>query len=89
MEFPESLVPQVAVPDRPGSTPMDPITKAIEKVEEIIGHSPHPAIVAVPLGAFVVSNVATSWPWPRAARSTTRWPGSAWRSAWSAPPARS
>ncbi len=36
---------------------MDPITKAIDKTEELIGHSPHPAIVAVPLGAWVVSNI--------------------------------
>jgi uncharacterized membrane protein len=36
---------------------MDPITKAIDKTEELLGHSPHPAIVTLPLGAFVVSNV--------------------------------
>jgi len=36
---------------------MDPITKAIDKTEEFLGHSPHPAIVALPLGAFAVSNV--------------------------------
>lgn len=36
---------------------MDPITKAIDKTEELIGHSPHPAIVAVPLGAWAVSNI--------------------------------
>ncbi len=36
---------------------MDPITKAIDKTEEILGHSPHPAIVAVPLGAWTVSNI--------------------------------
>ena len=36
---------------------MDPITYAIDKVEDLIGHSPHPAIVAVPLGAWTVSNV--------------------------------
>lgn len=35
----------------------DPITLAIDKTEELLGHSPHPAIVAVPLGAFAVSNV--------------------------------
>src|SRR5579875_3186451 len=35
----------------------DPITLAIDKTEELLGHSPHPAIVTVPLGAFVVSNV--------------------------------
>lgn len=36
---------------------MDPITAAIDKTEEILGHSPHPAIVSLPLGAFAVSNV--------------------------------
>jgi uncharacterized membrane protein len=36
---------------------MDPITKAIDKTEEFLGHSPHPAIVALPLGAWAVSNV--------------------------------
>lgn len=36
---------------------MDPISYAIDKTEELIGHSPHPAIVAVPLGAWTVSNV--------------------------------
>lgn len=36
---------------------MDPITAAIDRTEEILGHSPHPAIVTLPLGAFVVSNV--------------------------------
>jgi uncharacterized membrane protein len=36
---------------------MDPITRVIDKTEELLGHSPHPAIVALPLGAFVVSNV--------------------------------
>jgi uncharacterized membrane protein len=36
---------------------MDPITTAIDKTEEFLGHSPHPAIVTLPLGAFAVSNV--------------------------------
>jgi uncharacterized membrane protein len=36
---------------------MDPITKAIDKAEELLGHSPHPAIVALPLGAWAVSCV--------------------------------
>lgn len=36
---------------------MDPITTAIDRTEELLGHSPHPAIVALPLGAFAVSNV--------------------------------
>jgi len=39
---------------------MDPITKVVDKTEELLGHSPHPAIVTVPLGAFVVSNVCDS-----------------------------
>jgi len=37
---------------------MDPITRSIDAIEETIGHSPHPAIVAVPVGAFVTSNVS-------------------------------
>jgi uncharacterized membrane protein len=37
---------------------MDPITAAIDKTEELIGHSPHPAIVAVPLGAWTVSLIS-------------------------------
>lgn len=36
---------------------MDPISAAIDKTEELMGHSPHPAIVTVPLGAWTVSNV--------------------------------
>ncbi len=36
---------------------MNPISYVIEKIEELIGHTPHPAIVAVPLGAWTVSNV--------------------------------
>ncbi len=35
----------------------DLISQGIDKVEELMGHSPHPAIVAVPLGAWAVSNV--------------------------------
>jgi uncharacterized membrane protein len=35
---------------------MDPITKAIDKTEDFLGHSPHPAIIALPLGAWAVSN---------------------------------
>ncbi len=35
----------------------DPITFVIDKVEELIGHSPHPAVVAVPIGAYTVSNI--------------------------------
>jgi uncharacterized membrane protein len=40
-----------------GETYMDPITATIDKTEELLGHSPHPAIVMLPLGAWVVSNV--------------------------------
>lgn len=35
---------------------MDPISFVIDKTEELLGHSPHPAIVAIPLGAWTVSN---------------------------------
>ncbi len=37
---------------------MDPITRSIDAIEETIGHSPHPTIVTVPIGAFVASNVS-------------------------------
>ena len=37
---------------------MDPITRSIDKLEEVLGHSPHPAIVGLPVGAWVVSNLA-------------------------------
>jgi uncharacterized membrane protein len=36
---------------------MEMIIKAVDKTEKLLGHSPHPAIVALPLGAFVVSHV--------------------------------
>lgn len=36
---------------------VEPVEPAIDKVEELIGHSPHPAIVALPLGSWVASNV--------------------------------
>jgi uncharacterized membrane protein len=36
---------------------MDPITALVEKVEELLGHTPHPAIVTLPLGAWTVSNL--------------------------------
>ena len=39
---------------------MDPITGTIDKLEEALGHSPHPAIVALPVGAWTVSNVCDS-----------------------------
>jgi uncharacterized membrane protein len=35
---------------------MGPLFNLVEKTEQWLGHSPHPAIVTVPLGAFVVSN---------------------------------
>jgi uncharacterized membrane protein len=37
--------------------PIDPIVGLVDKTEELLGHSPHPAIVAVPIGAWTVSNV--------------------------------
>ncbi len=36
---------------------MDPISFVIDKTEELLGHSPHPAVVAIPLGAWTVSNI--------------------------------
>jgi uncharacterized membrane protein len=36
---------------------MDPITALVDKTEELLGHSPHPAIVSLPLGAWTVSNL--------------------------------
>ena len=36
---------------------MDPISYVVDRTEELLGHSPHPAIIAVPLGAWAVSNV--------------------------------
>ncbi|WP_435015521.1 DUF2231 domain-containing protein [Tundrisphaera sp. TA3] len=35
----------------------NPIELAIDAVHQLMGHSPHPAIVTVPLGAWTVSNV--------------------------------
>lgn len=37
--------------------PIAPITKFIDKTEELLGHSPHPPIVALPIGAWAVTNV--------------------------------
>src|SRR5579883_2054917 len=34
-----------------------PVTGLIDKTEEWLGHSPHPAIVELPVGAWAVSNV--------------------------------
>lgn len=36
---------------------MDPISYTIDRIEDLIGHSPHPAVVAVPVGAYTVSNI--------------------------------
>ena len=36
---------------------MDLINKAIDKTEALLGHSPHPAVVSLPLGAWAFSNV--------------------------------
>jgi uncharacterized membrane protein len=41
-----------------GDNTMNIVTKAIDQTEQLLGHSPHPAIVMLPLGAFVVSNIA-------------------------------
>ena len=35
----------------------DPISWTIDRVEDLMGHSPHPAVVAVPIGAYTVSNL--------------------------------
>ena len=37
---------------------MDPVMKAIDKIEERLGHSPHAALVTLPVGAWVTSAVA-------------------------------
>lgn len=39
------------------TAPIAPITGLIDKTEELLGHSPHPAVVGVPIGAWTVSNV--------------------------------
>jgi uncharacterized membrane protein len=36
---------------------MEIVRATHDQIEQALGHSPHPAIVALPLGAFVVSNV--------------------------------
>src|SRR4051794_40190223 len=35
---------------------MDPISAAVDKTGELLGHTPHPAIVTLPLGAWAFSN---------------------------------
>jgi len=37
--------------------PIDAIVGLVDKTEDLLGHSPHPAIVAVPIGAWTVSNI--------------------------------
>lgn len=35
-------------------------TSAIDALEQLLGHSPHPAVVGLPIGAFAVSNICDS-----------------------------
>jgi uncharacterized membrane protein len=37
--------------------PVSMVSQGIDQVEEFLGHSPHPAIIELPVGAWVVSNV--------------------------------
>jgi len=37
--------------------PISPVTELVDKSEELLGHSPHPAVVALPIGAWTVSCV--------------------------------
>lgn len=37
--------------------PVSMVSQGIDKVEEFLGHSPHPAIIGLPVGAWAVSNV--------------------------------
>jgi len=37
--------------------PLAPVNTMIDKAEDLLGHSPHPAIVTVPIGAWAVSNL--------------------------------
>ena len=37
---------------------MSMILKTIDKIEEALGHSPHPAITGLPVGAWAVSNIS-------------------------------
>jgi len=43
--------------DIPIAALIDPITPAIDKVHDLLGHSPHPAVVMLPLGAWSFSNI--------------------------------
>jgi len=40
--------------------PLAPLNSLMNEAEEVLGHSPHPAIVALPLGAWAVSNISDS-----------------------------
>lgn len=44
-------------PDQIAKSVIDPIAPAVDKFHDFLGHSPHPAIVALPLGAWAFSNV--------------------------------
>ncbi len=37
---------------------MNVISTAIDKTEELLGHSPHPAVTDIPIGAWAVSNIS-------------------------------
>jgi len=37
--------------------PIAPLDRFLDQTEEFLGHSPHPAIIALPIGAWAVSNV--------------------------------
>jgi hypothetical protein len=39
--------------------PITPVTDLIDKTEELLGPSPHAAIVALPIGAWTVATSAT------------------------------
>jgi len=38
--------------------PLKPVNTLIDKTEDLLGHSPHPMIVTLPLGAWAVSNLS-------------------------------
>jgi uncharacterized membrane protein len=38
--------------------PLAPLNTLLDQTEEVLGHSPHPAIVELPLGAWAVSNIS-------------------------------
>jgi uncharacterized membrane protein len=43
---------------RDSMNPLAPVTSLLDRTEEALGHSPHPAVVALPLGAWAVSNIS-------------------------------